>query len=239
MRKTWICGLVAALVVSAALFGQDSVRGHWTGDIEIPGHSMGMVVDLDKTDKGWIGAIGIPEQGSSGLPLTDIRVEGNKCTFRIKGVPGDPTFNGSLSADAKIISGDFSQGGGTFPFKMTRAGDPKIEERKTSPAIAKELVGTWEGTLDVGGQSLRLVLKLANDSEGAKGTLISVDQGGAEIDVTTIAQSGSKLDLIVRPIGGEYHAELTPAGTALKGTWSQNGNDLPLELTKKAEPAPK
>src|SRR6476620_2277994 len=97
MDKTWLLyGLVAALVLSAGLFGQGSARGHWTGDIEIPGHTMGMVVDLDKTPNGWIGAIGIPEQGSSGLPLTDISVAGNKCTFRIKGVPGDPTFSGSL-----------------------------------------------------------------------------------------------------------------------------------------------
>lgn len=235
MGKTWICGLIAALVLSASLFGQAGVRGHWTGAIEIPGHTMEMVVDLDKTANGWIGALGIPEQGSSGLPLSDISVAGNKCTFRIKGAPGDPTFSGSLSPDANTISGEFSQGGGTFPFKMTRAGDPKIEARKTSPAVAKELVGIWEGALDVGGQSLRLVLKLANDGDGAKGTLISVDQGGSEIDVTTIAQNGSKLDLVVRPINGEYHGELGPGGKTLKGTWSQNGNELTLNLTKKVE----
>ena len=100
---------------------------------------------------------------------------------------------------------------------------------------------------DAGGVHLRasraLVTRLlgerANDGDGAKGTLISVDQGGSEIDVSTIAQSGSKLDLIVRSIGGEYHGELTAAGAALKGTWSQNGNAFPLDLTKKAEPASK
>ena len=68
----------------------------------------------------------------SGIPLDAISFTSGKCTFRIKGGPGDPTFTGTLSADGKTLSGDFTQGPGTFPFKFTRTGDPKVEVPKAS-----------------------------------------------------------------------------------------------------------
>jgi len=82
------------------------------------------------------------------------------------------------------------------------------------------------------------VLKLNNDEKGANATMVSVDQGGAEIPVTTIEQKDTKLTLLVKAVGGEYHAEINKDGTELNGTWSQNGNELPLTLKKKAAEAP-
>jgi hypothetical protein len=68
--------------------------------------------------------------------------------------------------------------------------------------------------------------------------MVSVDQGGVEIPVTSIEQKDAKLTLVVKPVGGEYRAEINRDGTELNGTWTQNGNDLPLKLKKKVdEPA--
>jgi hypothetical protein len=225
--------LFGVLLITGALSAQDGPRGHWTGNIEVPGHSLGVEIDLDKTAGGWVGSISIPEQHASGLPLEAIAIADRKCSFRIKGGPGQPTFNGTLSADGKTLAGDFTQGGGTIPFSLSRTGDAMVEEVKKNPAVAKEFLGTWEGTLE--GPSLRLVLKMANDASGANAVLVSVDQGGAEIPVTTIEQKETKLTLLVKAVGGEYQAELNKDGTELTGTWSQGGNDLPLKLKKKAD----
>jgi hypothetical protein len=131
------------------------------------------------------------------------------------------------------MTGDFTQGSGKFPFKFTRTGDPKVEEVKPSPAVAKNFVGTWEGTLE--GPGLRLVLKISNDESGAKATLNSLDQGNIELPVSAIAQKDSKLMIEVKMVGGQYEAEINKESTELTGTWTQRGNSLPLKLKKAAQ----
>lgn len=221
----WMAG---ALPVSA----QDGPRGHWSGSVEVPDQSLAMEVDLEKGPNGWTGSISIPAQNATGIPLDAITFTNGKCTFHLKGAPGDPTFTGTLSADGKTLAGDFTQGPGSFPFKFNRTGDPKVEEAKASPAVAKDFLGTWEGTLE--GPGLRLVLKMSNDASGAKAVLITVDQGGTEIPVSAIEQKDSKLTLVVKMVGGRYEAEIDKAGAELNGTWTQGGNGLPLKLKKAA-----
>jgi hypothetical protein len=231
---------ISGIVAIAFLFltgipglAQDALRGHWSGSVEVPNQSLSMEVDLDKTAGGWIGTLSSPAQNATGLPLEAITFAGGKCSFRIKGAPGEPTFDGSLSADGKTMEGKFSQGAASFDFKFTRTGDPKIEPEKNSPPVAKEFLGSWEGTLDAG-QPLRLVLKLANEATGAKGVLISLDQGGVEIPVSSIEQKESKLKLIVKMVGGDYDAEIDKTGSELSGTWTQAGNSFPLKLKRAA-----
>jgi predicted esterase len=105
---------------------------------------------------------------------------------------------------------------------------------KRSPAVAEQFLGTWEGTLVVAGRRLRFVLKTTNDESGARAVLVSPDQGGAEIPVTTIEQKDAKLRLLVMSgAGGEYRGEINKDGTELNGRWSQPGIDLPLKLKRK------
>jgi hypothetical protein len=226
----WMAGVLP-------VWAQDGLRGHWSGSVEIPDHPLAMEVDLDKGANGWIGSISIPAQNASGIPLDAITFTNGKCSFHLKGAPGDPTFTGTLSADGKTMAGDFTQGPGTIPFKFSRTGDPKVEEAKSSPAVSKDFLGTWEGKLDEPG--LRLVLKMSNDASGAKAVLITVDQGGAEIPVSAIKQQGSKLTLLVKMVGGQYEAEIDKEGSELNGTWTQGGNGLPLKLKKTAAPEKK
>ena len=186
-------GIVALWIAGVLSVWAQDPRGHWSGSVEIPNQTLAMEVDLDKGPNGWIGSISIPAQNASGIPLDAITFTNGKCTFHLKGAPGDPTFTGTLSADGKTMTGDFTQGpGGAFPFKFSRTGDPKVEEAKASPALAKDFLGTWEGTLE--GPGLRLVLKMSNDAGGAKAVLISVDQGGAEIPVNRNRSEGFQAD---------------------------------------------
>jgi hypothetical protein len=229
--KVMIRTITVFALAGASLLAQEGLRGHWSGAVETPNQALNMEVDLDQKAGAWVGSVSIPAQHAVGIPLDSISFQNGKCVFHIKGVPGDPAFNGSISADGKTLSGEFTQGAGSFPFKFKRNGDPKVEEAKKSPAVAKPFVGTWEGALDAGGQTLRLILKLANEGASSTGTLISVDQGAAEIPVSGIEQSGDKLMLRVQMVGGTYDASINKEGTELDGTWTQ-GTPLPLKLKK-------
>jgi hypothetical protein len=232
----WIAIVAVWMAGAVSVWAQDGPRGHWSGSVEVPGQTLAMEVDLDKGANGWIGSISIPAQNAKGIPLDAISFTGGKCVFHLKGAPGDPTFTGTLSADGKSLAGDFTQGPGSFPFKFTRTGDPKVEEAKASPAVAKEFLGAWEGTLE--GPGLRLVLKMSNEAGGAKAALTSVDQGGIDIPVSAVEQKESKLTLVVSMVGGRYEGAINKDGSELNGTWSQGGNEIPLKFKKAAEKKP-
>jgi hypothetical protein len=92
--------------------------GRWEGSIEAPGEPLVVKVDLEQADGAWSGTIDIPAQGASDLPLSDVTVDGATVQFTIAGVPGDPTFEGTL-ADSEI-SGEFTQGPARLPFRLGR-----------------------------------------------------------------------------------------------------------------------
>ncbi len=218
-------------VASSAWSATSGIEGHWRGSIETPQGSLGVEVDLSNSASGWIGAISIPSQGASGLPLDRISATGGKCSFHIQGAPGDPTFFGTLAADSRTISGDLSQDGSTMSFQLSRAGEAKIETPKASATVAGQFVGTWEGTLEAD-RPLRMKLKISNEQDGAHATLVSVDQGNAEFAVSSIQQKDLHLALDLSRIGAKYEAELDKDGGELNGTWRQGGGSVSLSLRK-------
>jgi hypothetical protein len=231
MRLNWLVGAIAiaALVNAASVSGQTpaSPAGHWEGTIDVPGQPLAISVELSPTAGGaWRGAISIPAQNVSAFPLSDITVKDAEVGFAMKGVPGDPTFKGKVAGDPRTISGEMTQSGMSMPFTLTWKGETKIESPPKSTKVTGDFEGTWEGTLSAGGNQLRLIVKLANDGEAARGTMVSVDQGGGEIPLTQITQAGSKLTLVVGPISGRYEGELK-AGE-IEGTWTQGPQSFPL-----------
>lgn len=224
--------LIATFAPSGVVLAQTPAppSGHWEGSIEVPGQPLKIEIDLQKSGEKWEGAIAIPVQGLKGFPLSAITVEGDAVGFGLSGIPGSPTFKGTLSKDRNSLAGEYSQGGGTIPFAVTRTGDAKIEPPPKSTPITKDLEGSWEGALDVNGTILRLVFKLANGTGGATGTLVSVDQGGVEIPITAVVQTGSHVKLLVQTVAGTYEGDLKD--DQLTGTWKQGPGTLPLTLKR-------
>ncbi len=209
------------------------MKGHWSGSIDSPVGPMVVEVDLDKAADGWIGSVSIPAQNAAGIPLEQISFANGKGSFHVKAGAAGPTFEGTLSADGKTLDGAFTAAGQGMPLKLTRTGDAKVELPKSSPPVAAQFAGTWEGSINMGAQ-LRLRLSLANGKDGSQATLVSIDQGNAEIPVSTITQTGTKLTLIVKAVGGDYTGEINSQGTEIRGTWSQLGNSTDLTFTKAA-----
>ena len=126
MRSKIIFIIIVLAVGISISYAENRVSGHWEGQIEIPGQPIPVKVDLTINDSDWSGTIDIPTQGAKDLPLSDIHIEENgadvSVKFSIRGVPGNPTFDGKLHDDA--ISGKFSQGGAQFSFRLSREAVP-------------------------------------------------------------------------------------------------------------------
>ena len=226
---------IVTVLITGALFAQPAKgpAGHWEGKIQAPDGDLNIEIDLAQdAASGWMGTISIPSQGSKGVPLLDVSVKESAVRFGIK-APGEPRFQGTLAKEGGKVSGEMTQSGVTMPFEITRNGEAKIEKPVQNPPLSKELEGTWEGALDAGGQKLRLRVVLSNQAGAGTGILISLDQGAAEIPIAKISQAGSRVDLVVPTVGGGFTGELK--GAQIEGEWSQNGNSLPLKLTKSAK----
>jgi hypothetical protein len=204
--------------------------GHWEGTIAVPGQTLEIQVDLATREQKWEGTITIPAQNVKALPLSGISVDGSAVSFGMPRVPGAPAFKGTLSSDRRTLSGDFTQGGGGYPFSLAWKGEPRLEVPPKNKPLGKELEGSWNGALNANGTKLRLVLELGNEDGAAVGTLASLDQGGIELPVSSIVQAASHLTVTVATIGGTFEGDLKDG--RLDGTWTQGGVSLPLVLAK-------
>lgn len=234
-RRRFVTSLAFAVVLGAGAVPSHAqaptASGHWTGAIEVPGQPIQIEVDLKPSSgQDWMGTITIPAQNLKAFPLSDVQIQGRQVSFAMKQVPGTPTFKGEVTADGTGLLGDFTQGEGKTTFELKRAGEASITPPAKSTAITKEVEGQWTGTLDAGGNQLRLTLKLANGAEGATGSIVSVDQGGAEFPVTSIVQSGTHLELSVPAVAGSYSGDLKDG--KLAGEWKQGPGTLPLTFTR-------
>jgi hypothetical protein len=223
---------VALLFLPApSLLAQTAVdpSGHWEGTVQAPNMDVKIDIDLAKNSKGELaGTFGQPAQGVKGLPLSTVAVTGRAVRFVVKAGPDVSTFEGVLSEDGKSMSGDVTLAGHAVPFTLTRTGEARIAPPPKSPPIAKELEGTWNGTLDASGRQQRLVLKMKNQPDGtATGTIVSLDGSGVEIPIA-MTQKGSSLTIDVPSVGVSYVGVLNAAGTELVGTWTQGPAVLPL-----------
>ena len=99
----------------------------------------------------------------------------------------------------------------------------------TLPCGAQKLSGTWSGVLKLGIQKLSLVLHLSQDDNGNDiCTLDSPDQGAKGIAGTVNYLSADTLSISIPMIKMTYTGKLT--GNIIKGTFTQNGMQLPLDL---------
>ena len=147
--------IVLVLGISAS-YAEDRVAGHWEGHIEIPGQPIAVKVNFAIDESDWRGTIDIPAQGAKGLPLSGIHVaeadEGMRVTFSIRGVPGNPTFDGTLQDG--VINGTFSQGGVTFGFRLSReivSGPVRPQEPKPPFPYQIEEVAFQNGDINLAG----------------------------------------------------------------------------------------
>lgn len=97
-------------------------------------------------------------------------------------------------------------------------------------AIAQNITGSWNGLLKVQGMQLRLVINIQQAENGYKATMDSPDQGAKGIPVDLVTFTNDTLKFEVKMIGVTYNGVLG-SDNVIKGTFTQMGMSLPLDLT--------
>lgn len=122
------------------------LHGDWNGEIAVPGSPLSITVRLHQNAQGqWQGTVDIPAQKAYKLPLENISVTNNTLGFAIAGVPGNPTFAGTLTP-AGELKGSFTQGGQQMTFSLHKPAVPKVTAAdllKTLPAFFEQERQKW------------------------------------------------------------------------------------------------
>lgn len=126
-----VLALVSLLLVPFTALAAE-FDGHWSGEIAVPGQPLGIEVEFQTVEDGSLrGRISIPAQNLRGLDLVDVSRDGDEIGFRIPGIPGEPTFDGTIDESGDRIAGTFRQHGAQLTFELTRAGDPAETARRS------------------------------------------------------------------------------------------------------------
>ncbi len=102
-------------------------------------------------------------------------------------------------------------------------------------AAQNSIAGDWQGTLEAGGASVRVVLHVtaSGDGGGYSATMDSPDQGASGIPVSSISLAGSKLTFRVDKVNGSFEGQVADDGAKIDGTWMQSQR-LPLTFERVA-----
>ena len=94
--------------------------------------------------------------------------------------------------------------------------------------FAQDIVGDWNGVLNVQGMKLHLVFHFKNDNGTYKGTLDSPDQSAKGIPLSSVSFKDSLVNVQMTSMMIDYSG--TWDGKAIKGTFKQAGMTCPLDL---------
>jgi hypothetical protein len=232
MRKTFYC-LIVCLFITVAVRAQ-AVEGDWEGTLKIGAAELRLALHVKKDDKGGLKAtFDSIDQGAMGMPVTSVSFSDGVLKFAMDNIQA--SYEGKLDAARNIISGAWSQGGASLPLEFTRA-KPRAEAKPRTPKPS-DIDGDWEGALEAGGQTLRVVLHISSYEDGMTAKLDSLDQNIIGAPVTTIQRDGAKLKFEMRQFAGTFEGTIDKELKTISGEWSQGGGSLPLTLKRKGAPS--
>jgi hypothetical protein len=202
---------------------KDALMGQWVGKLNA-GITLTLVYRFEIDAAGaFVGFVDSPDQGATGLAITDIELVDGQLEFKIPQVRGE--YSAKLEGDRMV--GTWSQGQ-PLPLTMTKGEfTPTVAALGLSAEAMSTLAGAWHGQLG----PLNVIFRFETAEGGeAVGFLDSPNQGATGVPITGATFEGSKLTFQVAAVRGEFIGDLS--GNMLVGQWTQLGMTNPLTLTK-------
>ena len=99
-------------------------------------------------------------------------------------------------------------------------------------AQGQDIDGTWQGALDTGAGTLRVVVHLSSTKDGFTATMDSPDQGASGLPVSLVKRDGSAFTLELKALGVKFDGAISKDLSTIEGTFTQGGASLPLVLKR-------
>ncbi|WP_257669771.1 alpha/beta hydrolase family protein [Parapedobacter tibetensis] len=124
MRTTSIATI---LLFCAMTISKAQITGDWKGMLSIQGTSLNLIFHISEKDGALSATMDSPDQGASGIPLSEVDFQDNTLTLGLS--QAGMAYTGTLSGNT--ISGTFKQGGMEFPLSLekttiTKPGDTAL-----------------------------------------------------------------------------------------------------------------
>jgi len=220
--------LLFILVMSTINLRAQEIAGDWAGSLKTGMGELRLVLHLTKAADGSLtAALDSVDQAANGIPVKSVTLKDSKLKLDVEAVHG--TYEGTVAADAKTITGTWSQGQ-PMPLEFKKAEAPiKTEHKLAKPS---DIDGAWMGTLDTGAVKLRIVFHIVNTEDGLVATMDSPDQGAMGIPTSSVTRNSNSLKIEAKSIGGTFEGTIAADLSAIDGKWSQGGGTMPLLLKR-------
>jgi len=221
--------LLFFILAGVSLAPAQDIAGDWQGTLNADGAELRLVLHITKAADGSLKATldSIDQPGGNGIPVNSVTLKASKLSLDVTAVHG--TYEGAVAADAKTISGTWTQGA-ALPLEFKRATAPIKTEHK--PAKPSDIDGAWMGSLDLGNVKLRVVFHIVNTEDGLIATMDSPDQGANGLPTTSVKREGSSLKIEAKGIGGVFEGKIAADLQSIDGTFTQMGSAHPLLLKR-------
>jgi outer membrane receptor protein involved in Fe transport len=147
-RVLTACTSILALALAASPAAAQEVVGPWHGVLVIGANVLRVIVRVKEDGKGgYAGELVSPDQSPRGIPLSDVKLEGDHFSFAVPMIGGG--FDARWDAAHQSWTGQFKQGA-TIPLILAKgdlpAAPPLGAQAAASPATVKPATGhTVEG----------------------------------------------------------------------------------------------
>ncbi|MCS3664304.1 alpha/beta hydrolase family protein [Salinibacter ruber] len=115
-----------AVVGLTTVSAQEGVVGSWTGTLDAGTAELRIVFHIERGSDGRTATMDSPDQGATGIPVSDVTVVGDSVTLAVDRIAG--AYEGVLVEDSAKIKGTWTQAGQSFPLTLTPA-----DEADTAP----------------------------------------------------------------------------------------------------------
>jgi hypothetical protein len=106
-------------------------------------------------------------------------------------------------------------------------------EQKPAANAAKGPEGTWKGTINAGGQELRLVVRISKKDDGSlTGKLDSPDQGANDMPIEDVSWKDGKFRFELKVVKASYEGKVNESKSEVTGDWKQSGQTIPVTFKR-------
>jgi len=218
MKKYDFIPLFFLLLLPTVLRAQQPLSGDWAGSIHVMGGELGIIVHFENDSTA---TIDIPQQNAKALKLTNVQHQPPNVHFELPAGPGLATFDGVMKDGH--IAGEFKQAGATGTFELRPAEKMNPQSVAEAPEAFRPILGGWTGAIDVGGESLRIIVRFASVANQLKATIDIPEQSAKDLSLKNVTLDSSAIHFELPGSLGVAVFEGQMKGDSIAGSFTQAG----------------